>query len=428
MNQYAKKMASYVKPGSFLRNFFILGSGTALSQIVPVLASPILTRIYTPQDFAMFAVFMALIGMFTPIVCGKYEVALVLPKSHIQARHLLGIAICFSVAVSGLLTTIFLFAGNNILALLNANRLGVWLNVVPMGLLLTGIFTALNYYANRYGDYRLMSRARIFRSLFTVLCSVAAGIVGAGFAGMLVGFFAGMLVAVIILTYEQWKMFDARVWVFGKAKKWLFCKYRQYPVYNATSGLLDGLTLSLPVLVLSHYYSEDIVGYFALVSRVLAAPVGFVSASVSQVNLKKIVDIVNNRESPLQYLYKVSALLLSIIFLPACVIIGWGPTLFGELFGQQWIIAGEYARILMPAFMIQFVASTLSSTLGATQNNRLGAIWKVFSLLSTAAVCYLFAPKDDAEFLIYAFSVNNIVLYLLYLAAVFYAAMNPRRD
>jgi O-antigen/teichoic acid export membrane protein len=96
------------------------------------------------------------------------------------------------------------------------------------------------------------------------------------------------------------------------------------------------------------------------------------------------------------------------------------------LFGHQWIVAGEYARILMPAFMIQFVASTLSSTLGATRHNRLGAAWKILSLATTATICFLFAPKGDVMSLIYAFSANNIFLYLLYLAAIFFAAANPK--
>jgi O-antigen/teichoic acid export membrane protein len=423
----ARILSDHFSPGSFLRNLTILASGTVLAQALPVLASPILTRLYSPQDFAMLAIFMAMVNMFAPIVCGKYEVAMILPKSRVHAHHLLGIALAFSFAVSVLLALVFLFAGNDIAELLDAGTLGRWIFAVPMGLLLTGLFTALSYYANRCGHYRLMSRARIIRSLFMVLLSLLAGVAGMGFAGMLTGFFAGTVIAVSLLAYENRNAFGADVWRLGRAKKWLFCKYRQYPIYNASTGLLDGFTLGLPVFVLSRYYPDDIVGYYALVIRVLVSPVGFISASVSQINLKKVVDIINCGNSPLPYLRKVAALLLSIIFFPSLIIIGWGPELFSMLFGHQWIVAGEYARILMPAFMIQFVASTLSPTLEATKHIRLLALWKIISFMTTATICFLFAPRGDVKLLLYAFSINNIGLYLLYLIFIGYAAMKPKQ-
>ena len=71
----------------FLKSIAILASGTALAQAIPIFASPILTRLYTPKKFGMLAVFMAIVSSISPAVCGKYEVAMVLTRSNSQGRN-----------------------------------------------------------------------------------------------------------------------------------------------------------------------------------------------------------------------------------------------------------------------------------------------------------------------------------------------------
>ncbi len=415
-----------MKPGSFLRNVVILGSGTALAQIIPVLASPVLTRLYTPEDFGIFAVFMAFIGIFTPIICGKYEVALVLPKNSVHAEHLLGIALYFAAGISVVLFIIFLLAGDRVLSLLDADRLGNWIFFIPPALLLTGFFTAASYLANRNKQYSLMSEARIVRSLTAVCLSVVAGVIGFRFEGLLSSFLAGLAVASFLLLYWNRSMLGKRVFAWSRAKRWLLCKYRHYPIYNATTGLLNGLTLSLPIFFLSKYFPESTVGYYAIVMRVTSTPLAFISASVSQINLKKVVDLVNAGRPVIPYVFKLAGVLLLIILFPALIIILWGPDLFAFVLGEKWLIAGEYARILMPAIAVQFIASTLSSTLGATNNNRIGALWKVISFLITALVFFVLAPKGKISILLYALCITNLILYCLYFAAILLAAHKPR--
>lgn len=46
--------------GEFTRNVLTLMTGTTIAQAIPVAISPILTRIYTPQDFGIFALFVSI--------------------------------------------------------------------------------------------------------------------------------------------------------------------------------------------------------------------------------------------------------------------------------------------------------------------------------------------------------------------------------
>ena len=49
-------MLDKLKPKSeFSRNVLTLMTGTTIAQAIPIAISPILTRIYTPEDFGVFA-------------------------------------------------------------------------------------------------------------------------------------------------------------------------------------------------------------------------------------------------------------------------------------------------------------------------------------------------------------------------------------
>lgn len=415
-----------VKKGSFLSHFFVLAGGTALAQLLPVLASPLFTRLYSPADFGLLAIFMAMVSTFTPAVCGKYEVAMVVPKDNVHGQHLFGIAIYFALFLSIALSIILFFAGDTILFFLHAESLQKWSYLVPVALFFTGMFTAVSYFSNRQKKYSLLAQSKILKGVVLVLVTVAFGLLTEGFIGLLVGYLISLLATTIFLVFRNYSEFTPRVMHFGQSKKKLFYQYADYPLYNASTGFLNGLTLSLPIFFLSRYFPETIVGYFALVVRVSRAPIGFISASISQIHLKKTVDLVNQGSPVTPYLLKLTFFLIAAVALPSLITIFWAPDIFALVFGKEWAAAGRYAQILMPSLAVSFVTSTLSTTLGATKNNQLTARWRIVAFVTTLAVLAWFAPKGNILILLYAMSINDIILYFFYYILIWSAAKRPR--
>ena len=64
----------------FSRNVLTLVTGTTLAQAIPVLISPILTRLYSPEDFGVYAIYFSVLMITSVVATGKYEMAIVLPK------------------------------------------------------------------------------------------------------------------------------------------------------------------------------------------------------------------------------------------------------------------------------------------------------------------------------------------------------------
>lgn len=410
----------------FIKNVTILSGGTALARAVPILTSPILTRLYTPTDFGIMAVFIALVSALIPSICGKYEVAIVLPKSHRQGLHILGISLRIALIVSLVILLVVLLFRNPLLTLLNAQQLGGWIFLFPPALLFAGVMIAMSYFANRLHEYKNIAKGQMVNSLAVVSTTILLGVLGAGFGGLIGGWMVGTIVSTSYMLHLYRTRLPSDLLVWGQAKKELMKRYKDYPIYNASGGLLNGVTAALPIFFLTHNFPSSMVGLFSLGSRVVNTPLSVIAASVSQVNLKKIADLLNEKEKVRPYLLNATIGLISIVLLPAIIFTVSAPQIFSVVFGAEWREAGLYLQILMPAVAVQFVASTLSTTLDATENNRLGAVWHVIAFIVTIAVFAVYAPRQDAIALFKAVMVAQTALYIFYYALIWHAAGNPR--
>jgi len=402
-----------------------LATGTALAQTITVVASPVLTRLYTPEAFGLFATFIALVSSLTPAVTGKYEVALMLPPAERAARELYAIAawICAVFCACLLLASWVLYTKN--IAELTLSDLGGWIFLAPFTLLITGFFNLTGYVANRRNQYKFIARSAVLQAAIIVGLNVLLGLIGAQFTGLIIGNLAGLAVSLIYLIRSQRKFVRNVTFSWSARKKALALRYKDFPVYNASTGILNGITSNLPVFFMITYFTPDLVGYYALVIRVINAPVTFISAAVSRVNLKKVVDLVNNNARVEQYLLQATAALLAISLPPTIIFIFWGPQIFSFVFGQKWLQAGQMSQVLAIALAIKFVSSTLSSTLGATNNNKYGALWKIVAFTSTVIVLGLAARTGSINTFILALVLNEVALYLFYFYLIFQAARNP---
>jgi O-antigen/teichoic acid export membrane protein len=152
----------------FNRNVLILAGGTAVAQAVPILISPILTRLYTPEDFGALAVFISITSIVGVIVNGRYELAIMLPEKDEDAINVAAVAFLFNVFVSGLFFLFILFFGDWLLEVLNAQNLGKLIYLAPLAVFLIGVFNILKYTNNRFKLYKDIQK-RIFINPLQVL-------------------------------------------------------------------------------------------------------------------------------------------------------------------------------------------------------------------------------------------------------------------
>src|SRR5699024_8319031 len=103
----------------FIRNVFLLASGTAAAQIITVLVSPIITRLYGPEAYGVLGTFTAMANIIIPIAALTYPIAIVLPKKDEEAIGMaqLSLIITFLIAISSL--SILVIFKNQIINIFN---------------------------------------------------------------------------------------------------------------------------------------------------------------------------------------------------------------------------------------------------------------------------------------------------------------------
>ena len=402
----------------------MLGSGVA--QVIALTFSPVITRLYSPSDFAVITMFLTITGMLLPFICGKYEVAIVVAGTDRHASELTALSCWIAATGTLILSVVVITSWQSINSALGFVELGRWLLLVPVAVFLGALAMIGRYVANRRSEYRLISRYMFVQAMMSVGMNLWFGWLGWGATGLLV---ANVVAVGLGTSWLLWTLRPAMRtvgYVNAHALRTVAYKYRDFPLMNASSSVLDTLTLAMPVFFIARMFSQDTVGFYGLLTRVAQAPLSLVSGAVTQVHLKHISDLVRERQPVVPYLLRITLFLMIFVIPPMVLLLLWAPELFAWAFGQPWRGAGELLAILIPSIAIQFVVSTVSPTCGATGNNKVGAVWKVLSSLVTLSMFLCVAPGLDIRDVMIALATTNVVLYALYFVAIIYSARNPR--
>jgi len=391
-------------------------TGTTIAQAIPIAISPILTRLFTPSDFGVLALFVAIASIIADIATLRYELAIVQPHSDEDAAALVVLSAIIASVIS-MLFLVFIYVFNGELQLwLGRPDLGPWLYLVPVTVFITGLYRSLNYWYTRKKLFKNIAISKINQGVGTAAVQVGAGLATTGPAGLIWGYILGQVIALITLikknSTDERKMFRR---VKYQQIKLNAIHYQKIPKYSTFGVLADILSLQMPVLVISKFYDMAQTGSFSLTFRVVSLPMSLVSGALSQVLFQNISKM--HRESPNQ----IKAEVLKLFFLLLALMIPFvgfiwlfGEDLFAVVFGEPWREAGKMAAILAIAVAIRFAVSPLSVVLALDHNVKLGVIWQ-FTYLSTITITLIYFSSFSIDILLYAFVVHEVLLYLFYL-------------
>ena len=421
------KLFTRLNKSLFIRHVSVLASGAFLSQVITFSASPLLTRLYAPSEFAVLALFTAIVSSFSAAAGGRYDIAVVVAKEEKEAHELVYLSFWVALSTSILLFSVFHFRPFLLWKIFEAKSLGSWLYVAPLMVFLSAVGMALRCYANRIKDYAIISSSSVISALSAAGLSIILGKFRFTADGLLISTLLAACIFPALIYCKYKKVFSIKKIFFRHKLVNLAVKYKQFPIYNASTTFLDSLTLALPIFFLNRYFSENIVGYYALLTRVATAPIGFISQAVSEIHIKKVAELIHLKKNPVIYLKKISLFLVAIVLPPTFFLMLTGPELFAFFFGEPWRAAGSLLVILMPALAVRFIVSTVSGVFAGTGNNHIGGIWKVSAFIITLGMFGLLSGKTSVRGIFFAMLMTDLFLYCLYYFLIWKAIKNPQQ-
>ncbi len=345
------------------KNIATLVSGTAIAQAVALLVSPLLTRMYSPEDFALFALFSSIVAIIGVAATARYEMAIVLPKKEEKAENILSLSLLFSIA-AGLLTFLVIVIYDIALPVTDKNvYFNNWFYLAPPAVFLTGAYAAFNYWSSRQKTFLNNSVGRVATVVVNSGISIVCGFLVYTSGGLILGLTAGLLIGFILLAYKKMLPFSSFTQkVSWKGMKEVMIEYKNFAVVNTPHAFLDSFQNNGVVFVLSYYFFAPIVGFYSLAFRMLKAPVGLIGSAFFQVTYQKMAAMKNEGKDVKPLILSVYKKVFIIGFPFFFVLFLFTPEIFSFVFGAQWKEAGDIAQIMTPWLFMNFLVSPVSCT------------------------------------------------------------------
>ncbi len=397
----------------FARGAVTLMTGTAVAQAIPIAISPILTRLFTPEDYGIFALYAALVAWLSTAAAGRYEMAVMLPETDEDADALVVLSAILAASFSLVLFVIALFARDWIAGLLGQPEIAPWLFLLPLSVTLTAIYNALNYWLNRRRNFRRMSSNRVLQSGLGSGLQIALGTARFGALGLILGQLFGVLITTVQISLSFLKALSPGATSIRQRLPDLMRRYRNHPAHLLPSHLIGATALQLPVFAMSFLYGTATAGLYAFAYRLMVLPTSVIANALGDVYRQR-ASVSHREHGEFRRLFLATlATTAAIGIFPLLVSLVFAPALFAFVFGEPWRVAGEYARILAVATYFQFVFVPVDKGAIIVGATRYIFAWHLFRLVcfaGTFSASWIFSLSIEQTLIL--FVVSSIVLYM----------------
>lgn len=394
---------------SFKRNVITLASGNSLAQIIPVLIAPILTRIYSVEDFAAFALFISVcsvLGVFSNL---KYASSIVIAESSHEASVIISLCIRFILTLSVLVAAILFFDVLGAKTILSDKVTDYWL-LIPLFIASVAFHETLTFFYTRNKLFKHLSFMTIFKSIITVLCNL-----------LLYPFFGDNLIVSQFIGFGIIAIYSGLTFYKNDAFKHdlsdvksVAHKYKDFPINKLPQNLLDIINTNGVIFIIVYFFGDSELGLYALLFRVMLLPVKLIGTAIGQVIFSELSDLT---QYSYQKIKKTIIFVVVLTLLPYSIVFFYGGEIFAYVFGDDWFQAGVYAATLTPYFLLYLPASALSYVPTAFRRLRLGFY---IALCGNSISLILYVIAGLYYDLATAFEFISIAMTIYYLVVILY--------
>lgn len=403
----------------FIGDSFLMILSSGIAQVILIITTPIITRLYSPTEFGEFTIFSNIAMVLIPIINARYDLLIVNTKNDRSANILSQISFLISLLILLILIPIFAIS-----AWLYPNFILDFIFIIIMLFLvsLTNIFTN---YLNKERKYKVLSLINVFRAGSMALLQIIFGLLALGSLGLIIGFSLSYI-AGITLGYKTFKK-HFNIVRDKEETKALFLENKNQLVYSTPSILLNSLSFSVVVFFIGILYTNTEVGIYGMAIRVLGIPVTIISLGLSKIFMQQANDYYIEYGNFRNLLLKFSSILVIVSIILYVPLYLFSEELVNILLGHSWVDAITVIKIVIPLFVIRLIVSTVSLSVIVLQKQQLELILQALFLIGTTAT-FVISKMLNLTFLNFV-SINTVVLivsYMIFFIALYYFAKNKQ--
>lgn len=393
-------------------------TGSTIAQLLPIFTAPVLARIYLPQDYGLFGIFLStavIFGIFSNL---QFSSGIIVARTDEESHDLVNISVVLSFLVSVVSLVILLIFGKRIAALVDSPDSAIVLLFCPFVIFLQSINAIVSALAVRKKLFKAIAVNRVVSAVLTATVSITLGLMTRNYLWLIAGYIAGQLYGSVFLTHSIRKAVGHRIFnihLDGNKLRATFKKHLNYPKYFLPSEFINNGINQLPVFLLSSLSSLSAVGYYNMSLRILGLPISFVSSSISEVFRQRATEDYHERGTCRPIFLKTLITLFLLSLIPFIVIIFWGSDLFAWALGEKWRNAGIYTEALGLMYFFRFIVGPLSYIYVVAGNLRGDLLNHIYFFISSLLILYLLIPVSVwTAFLVYSINYSIIYLHVLF--------------
>jgi O-antigen/teichoic acid export membrane protein len=405
-----------------------LGGGTALGQGLVLLATPAITRLYSPEEIGLTGLFTAFLAVASIGASLRYEVAIGIAPDTQQRDALTLLSCCLTVPMA-------LIGAAALYAIIVTDTLGfgalpAWSAAAMFALVVaTGMVAALRFWFVASKDFSGIASALVSQGVGRALAPILLAPLGWGWIGLLVGEAAGRVLGIRRFLKDALAPLRAASRL-GLGRTWAAAvRFRHIPFTFLPSAVLDAISASLPVPLIVYLYGVPYGGQFLLAQRVMLTPSALICGSLADVYQARFVDAARRDPASVRRLLGTSAFRLAagttLFYIPAAALAAGS---FGWAFGVEWREAGLVAAALVPVAISGVVTNPMSRAMLLSRVPQLKLFADAGRLSLPAGALYV-SHQLDLSFVqaSLAFGVMGFVADCVYFAVIWYTVAPARQ-
>lgn len=319
-------------------------SGNLVAQFIVIAGAPVLSRMFSQEDFGSYGSFSATCSLIGCFACLRFDQAVIVVKGSTVAKQLalLSVFCIFGVSVIALgvgylLPALGFGLTESISKSLNAVYVGV-------AVFLMGFDSLLMACSTRAKRFKTISLACLLQAVIMlvvqVLCENYAAV------GLFYGYVAGMAMKVIVQLFS-FRPTSLLAYSFTDCKQ-AFLTHTDFPKYELPQRVFSDVSYNFPVMFFSAVFGDAVAGAYFMTFRVLQKPLSTISMAARQVFLQHAAVIHHEQPEKLFGTFRrATVAMFAIGLIPTIAIFCYGPWIFSAVLGEEWIESGHQSRWLI---------------------------------------------------------------------------------
>ncbi|MBE0575231.1 MAG: oligosaccharide flippase family protein [Desulfuromonadales bacterium] len=393
-------------------------AGNLSAQFVILIFTPIITRLYTPNDYGIMVLVGSVVAVLSIFSCMRYETAIIIEREENNAKTIM--FLCFYICIISTLVIAFLSYSAYYINPDIFGQIGPLIVLfVIIGYFTMGIHLALTSYLVRKKKYQILSILYLVTALITVIIKVIYGyFYGSNPYALLLASIPGALLAIVVMfiALNRAGVFNELDYLGVDRLKIVAKKHDEFPKYQVSNSLLNSASQNTIVLLLTIFFTPQVVGFYGLSQSVLQKPIKLIGDSFSRVYLQNVAELQDDKAALAKSLLRSTSVFALMGVLPFGMLMIWGEGLFSYVFGANWSEAGYYTQILAPWIFVAFVNNPSRQMIILLKKLRFNFLFQLSGLLLRVSTVVVLALLSKSVIVVIAtFAFLGVLLNLYYI-------------